>query len=261
MSFSKLLASGKSLIGMPDNASRYRMRTQNLLPKFISPKNPFAQPAPKPTAPAAPATGIARMETAPLFETECAKNESAREIEVNMARPVEAVKVEIRRVEAKAPTASAGTSTLEQRGHESSAGVKLEVKVPTAPPKGGTTNTEMKAPQLLLGSKRVKPAEKSGPWFGWIKKLNPLALLPLGRSGGMASRGRIGKLPVQAELSLDRVQVVRNDLRDTDLEIVPGRLMGMPSGASPILMNSARPDTRGWSRLATHLMGVEQTQI
>lgn len=30
--------------------------------------------------------------------------------------------------------------------------------------------------------------------------------------------------PVQAELSLDRIRVVRNDLSDSDLEIVPARV-------------------------------------
>ena len=254
MSFSKLLASGKSLVGMPDNASRYRMRTQNLLPKFVSPKNPFAQPAPKPAAPAAPATGAARMETAPLFEAERAEDEAAREIKVNMARPSEAVKVEIRQAETR-------TTTTPPRTRDET--INPEVKAPLAAPKERTTNLDFKAPSAPSRTRdgKMRPVKKSRDWFGWIKKLNPLAFLHLGRSSGMASRGRVGKSHVQAELSLDRVQVVRNDLRDTDLEIVPGRLMGMPSGASPILMNSARPDTKGWSRLATQLMGVEQTQI
>ncbi len=34
---------------------------------------------------------------------------------------------------------------------------------------------------------------------------------------------RFSKTPVQVELSLDKVRVVRNDLSDTDLEIVPAR--------------------------------------
>lgn len=42
MSFGRLLATGKSLVGLSGNASRYRVRKQTLLPKFITPKNPFA---------------------------------------------------------------------------------------------------------------------------------------------------------------------------------------------------------------------------
>lgn len=250
MSFAKLLATGKSLVGMSDNASRYRMRTQNLLPKFGSPKNPFAQPAAKAAAPVTPATSAARMETASLFAGEGAKTEAARDIEVNMAGGNEPVKVEIRRKETKAESPKAEISPLMQISYVTNTGIKLEAKTPTTPARVWND-----APSP------AKPVRKTVSWFGLIKKLNPLAILPWGHAGGMASRGRVGRSPVQTELSLDRVQVVRNDLRDTDLEIVPGRLMGMPSGASPVLMNSARPDTKGWSRLATHLWGMEQTQI
>ena len=90
-----------------------------------------------------------------------------------------------------------------------------------------------------------------------------MTLVPKGTFGsGMASRAsRAGRKPVQTELSLDRIQVVRNDLRDTDLEIVPGRLMGMPSGASPVLASVMRPESTGLGRLASRLMGVEQTHI
>src|SRR4051812_1463310 len=45
MSVLRLLATGKSLVGMKDQSSPYRMRTANLLPKFESTKNPFAPKA------------------------------------------------------------------------------------------------------------------------------------------------------------------------------------------------------------------------
>ena len=41
MSFGRLLATGKSLVGLSGGASRYRVSKQVLLPKFITPKNPF----------------------------------------------------------------------------------------------------------------------------------------------------------------------------------------------------------------------------
>jgi hypothetical protein len=296
---------------MPDTDCRYRVRTENLLPKFISPKNPFAHPAPKPAAPAqADCAASARMETAPLFAAENARAGAAPETDLSMARRGQPVKVEIHRAEAKrtaehrpmpaqapcaeavrpasCPPASAPPVTpaspqpaqsvssrvlarLQQwtswrpalRSKQPAVGLRLEVKTPPAPARvpNGTAHAEMKAPQLTLGSQPLKPAGKSRSWFGWIKKLNPLALLSGRRGGNMASRGRAGKNHVQAELSLERVQVVRNDLREADLEIVPGRLMGMPSGASPVLSKAARPDTSGWSRLATHLLGVEHTHI
>jgi hypothetical protein len=49
MSFAQLLATGKSLVGVKDLDGRYQMRSQYLLPKFGSPKNPFGEPA-KPRA-------------------------------------------------------------------------------------------------------------------------------------------------------------------------------------------------------------------
>jgi hypothetical protein len=258
MSFSKLLAAGKSLVGMPDTDCRYRVRTENLLPKFISPKNPFAQPAPKPAAPPAPPAETsrptaARMETAPLFESDRAKTDPVREVKVSIARPGRPVKVEIRRTEVNAPSEPSRvrdeTPTPEVKGAPAPAGVE-----------NGVTALKAKTLPPTLAPTPAKPAE-TGRWFGWMKKLNPLALLFKGRGGIMASRGRIGKSPVQAELSLDRVQVVRNDLRDADLEIGPGRLIGIPSGASPVLSHAARPDHSGWSRLATNVFGVEHTQI
>src|SRR5437899_335671 len=42
MSLGRLLAAGKSLVSSSDDGARYRLSKQSLLPKFISPKNPFA---------------------------------------------------------------------------------------------------------------------------------------------------------------------------------------------------------------------------
>lgn len=50
MSFGRLLAAGRSLIGLRNGESRYRENKQARLPKFISPKNPFA-PAEKHSGP------------------------------------------------------------------------------------------------------------------------------------------------------------------------------------------------------------------
>lgn len=52
MSFGRLLAAGRSLIGLRNGESRYRENKQARLPKFISPKNPFATPgkSPEPVA-------------------------------------------------------------------------------------------------------------------------------------------------------------------------------------------------------------------
>ncbi len=75
MSLLKLLTTGKSLVGLKDAESRYRMTNQRLLPKFGSGKNPFsagetAEPIPTVTPPpmeapqAAMATTLTRPEPA-----------------------------------------------------------------------------------------------------------------------------------------------------------------------------------------------------
>ena len=62
MSLGRLLAAGKSLVGLSGGAGRYRVSKQARLPTFISPKNPFASgeapaktaaPGPSPAQPAA----------------------------------------------------------------------------------------------------------------------------------------------------------------------------------------------------------------
>jgi hypothetical protein len=57
---------------------------------------------------------------------------------------------------------------------------------------------------------------------GWVKKLNPLARLK-NRKPSEPKRAiqPFGKPAVQGELSLENIRVMRNDLSDADLEIVP----------------------------------------
>lgn len=236
MSLLRLLTTGKSLVGMQDTNSRYRMRTRNLLPKFGSGRNPFAAPAPKGNGPAPGASS--KLETGSLFESAqpepstpakpVEKKETRKPI-VLPAKPVESPKVE---VEAK-PMVAAATPAL-------------------APAPAIATARSVSKP---------KPAAKSPAWTGWMKKLNPLALLSQW-GGDRAGRNRPARKPVQTELTLDRVRVVRNDLSDTDVEIVPGRLMGMPSGASPILPHPQpqREEHGAWNRLTNKFLGANHVQ-
>jgi hypothetical protein len=216
MSLLRLLATGKSLVGMPDTNSRYRMRTRNLLPKFGSAKNPFAPPPPSLEAPGGTASpSPAKLQTGSLFEPappEAAKPVAIKEPKTSPRRPAAIV----------APT-------------------KAEARPVTSA-----------APAM--------PSAKPGRWAGWVKKLNPLSLLPPRRGDG--GRGRPSRKPVQTELTLEKVRVVRNDLNDTDLDIVPGRLMGLPSGASPILPHPNDGSEPGpWSRLTTKFLGASHAQI
>jgi hypothetical protein len=219
MSLLRLLATGKSLVGMRDTESRYRMRTQNLLPKFGSAKNPFAPAPPNAQTPTSPANPpMPHLETGSLFDSP----------------PKELPKQPVTK-QAKTPP---------RRPADADVPVKAEVKLPATP---------------IAPTPVRSPAPKPRRWSGWIGKFNPLALLP--SKGGDGGRGRGARKPVQAELTLERVRVVRNDLRDTDFEIVPGRLMGLPSGASPILPHPERPENGAWNRLTSRFLGAQHAQI
>jgi hypothetical protein len=57
---------------------------------------------------------------------------------------------------------------------------------------------------------------------GWKAKLTGLLARPRAQKPKSAIL-RFTKTPVQGELSLDRIKVVRNDLSDADLEVVPAK--------------------------------------
>ena len=61
------------------------------------------------------------------------------------------------------------------------------------------------------------------------------------------------KPPVQGELSLDRVQVMRNDLRDADLEVVPARKKAPPAA---VPFEAAQDLTGGLDQPRAELVGA-----
>lgn len=72
-------------------------------------------------------------------------------------------------------------------------------------------------PRVAQGAAKAAPGERTRGvrrWFGWGRK-----------AGGR----RAGAQVVQGELALDLVKVVRNDLSESDLEVVPA----VPRPASP----------------------------
>ncbi len=71
-------------------------------------------------------------------------------------------------------------------------------------------------------------------WSGWKRKASELIARPR-RATAKPAMPHLGKPPVQGELSLDRVKVMRNDLSQADVEVVPARPKGTPgpSAAEP----------------------------
>jgi hypothetical protein len=207
-------------MGMRDHASRYQMRTENLLPKFVSDKNPFAAQAetgkrdaanPPTSAPEPSAPASAKSETGSLFDPPPSAAEPRADA----------------RVEAKQQPALASAT-------------------PARP--------------------AAAPAKKRAPIGGWLNKLNPLKHLPARTATAKRAKSQAVRPPVQTEMSLERVKVVRNDLSDADLEIIPARpaqperlvkpeqpaLRGGQAGAEP---------TTAWGRLTSRIFGPGQTQI
>ena len=193
MSLGKLLKAGKSLVGGQD-ATRYQMHKHVRLPKFGSPRNPFA-PEPRTEKP--------------------------------VVSPVK---------------------------------VPLETPAPVAGP------TPVPAPAPAQRSAGFAVLGKAANDLGtqW-SKVNPFARLAKRPGPVRSALPRFGDtLPVQAELSLEKVQVVRNDLSDADLEIVPAAVPAVPVTLEqqPSLLAAAgkhEPDGNAWSRLTTRLFGAGTT--
>ncbi len=174
MSLLKLLTTGKSLVGLKDAESRYRMTNQRLLPKFGSGKNPFRE---------ADASAVMAKEATPtVVEKIPAAASVAPAVAASLSTPAP-----------RAPISSPGAGLL-RMGASKARDLALTVQ-----------NRWVSQ----LGSVLSRPARKP---------MKP-AVVPLGPT-----------VPVQGELSLDRIKVMRNDLSDADLEVVTAR----PARPAPV---------------------------
>jgi hypothetical protein len=154
MSLLRLLTTGKSLVGMSDAESRYRVTRERLLPQFGSARNPFIS-----TGKAEPASAEAR------------------------------------------PSANCGGNGAAEGG-------------------GGIQGASGEpAVTRARGALRLKTAALLS---GWKAKVGGLLRRPRSKAVKPVIP-RFTKPPVQGELSLDKIKVLRNDLSDADLEVVPAR--------------------------------------
>ena len=104
------------------------------------------------------------------------------------------------------------------------AAVAQEISRPVAEP-------AKSAPSLLrLGTSKARDLA-SALQNRWSSQLGSLLSSPVRKPKAVFSAPAKSTLPVQGELSLDRVKVVRNDLRDADLEVVPMKSRPAPSAA------------------------------
>jgi hypothetical protein len=99
---------------------------------------------------------------------------------------------------------------------------------------------------------RASVWSRAGLWLaGCARKWNPLKLFKRRVAQPKSVIPQFGKETVKGELSLERVRVVRNDLSDADLEVVPA---GAAGGAN----KQSRTDG-AWGRLAARIFDAETT--
>ena len=101
-------------------------------------------------------------------------------------------------------------------------------------------------------------SEKKSPRLGWLKRSNPFSGRPSPPAAANPGAG-----VVQAELSLDRVQVMCNDLNEADIEIVPRQPANVfaPGPARRYVRPEKGPDQLGakaWGWLGSRLFGARQ---
>ncbi len=245
MKFSRLLATGRSLIGMRDTHSPYRMRTENLLPKFESAKNPFAglAKAEQPVAKVEPVAAVAVEPTIAIATATAnpfaAVPTGAMELSFSFDAPQQPVAVPVVVKEAQvAPV----TATIEAK--------------PICPAGPAVVVASAKAPVTEPVMRPTPPPAPKLKLSAWMQKVNPLAYLPA-READKPVKARA----VQTELSLERVKVMRNDLNDTDLEVIPARTAGKPETAGPRLQPLAKEDGTALSRMTSRFFGAGQPQV
>ena len=208
MSLGKLLTTGKSLVGLSNENSRYHLQ-KGALPKFESARNPFAKA------------------NAELPE---------REPQLPKLTPAEEAAANLKKTE-RLPVLAALIAVRE-------ASVALSRNSPEAQP-----------PQVpvLVDSwlKKINPMA----WFGNRKPAEPKSAIP-----------RFGKsqAAVQGELSLDNIKVMRNDLSETDVEIVPAKSRQakvisapMQASAAAMAIPDLPPASTAWEYLGERLLGKD----
>jgi hypothetical protein len=212
MSLLRLLTAGRSLVGLKKSERRFHVTRQRLLPKFVSGRNPFGKSAQEP------------QQTAKTQRREEVADRSQRQ---PIQEPVSA---------ALEPQAAAKNNNI--------------VSIPASPERTGLSapsGNPTTSPQQR-GSSVNALAGRLGRLAGRMRKL----LIWRGTQSARLPIPRFNKQLVQGELSLDRVRVVRNDLSDTDLEIVrsaPQKGASEPSRAKEKEQSAApQPATSGLVR-------------
>jgi hypothetical protein len=209
MSLIRLLTAGKSWVGMPNEPIRYRMTDPRAMPKFGSEKNPFERKASSPAAAVAESLDNLSSDKPGAIELVADKNDCHGS-------------------ETCAPEQEQGQGLCEAQRVEKVCGLdrrnadalRLTESRSDAGPEPSPDGSRASAPA-------PRETGKSGQW------LNGLKAVFRRRPRNEARTDRFqANAAVQGELSLDNIKVMRNDLSDTDIEIVRAKRAGDSSAVS-----------------------------
>jgi hypothetical protein len=113
------------------------------------------------------------------------------------------------------------------------------------------------------GKVPLRPKNATPQPGGISRMVGKVRRLISGSRGPAAKAGipQIGKPAVQAELSLEKIKVVRNDLSDTDLEVVTIQKPTAESRAEPAgqRLERTEPAETAWGRVASRFFGADKT--
>ena len=113
------------------------------------------------------------------------------------------------------------------------------------------------------GKVPLRPKNATPQPGGISRMVGKVRRLISGSRGPAAKAGipQIGKPAVQAELSLEKIKVVRNDLSDTDLEVVTIQKPTAESSAEPSgqRLERTEPAETAWGRVASRFFGADKT--
>jgi len=140
-------------------------------------------------------------------------------------------------VSPKNPFAQSGTPSASATSAEPP---KTEAPAPTAAaPVRNDARPWTKTEKMPVAAPRGASARASA----WVGKLNPAAIF-----GATSPAAHLPPTPVQAELSLEKVKVVHNDLTDADVEVVPMKSRPARELASP------PAGKKSWAALGERIM-------
>ncbi len=239
MRMMKLLSAGKSLVGQNDGDKRYRLSDPKAMPKFGSDRNPLLKKD-KATLPGRKGLPLPGQD---LKATQRGTGVSGEQV----GSPLTSVL----RLFSRAATPRQMVGPASPRAAE-----KVE-QTPASPAQAA----QPAAPVSISNNPRTLPTAPPGPsgvYAGWIATLR--AIFSRGdryRSSRLPLRPAA---PVQCEMSLDNVRPLRNDLSDTDFEVVTKRTPPPKTDANSAPVNSTgapEAQRKALDRVAS-LLGVGQ---